>query len=88
MIEHENGTRITLSVEVLVVQTVTGSGGESGLRTCRRARGRGRQYWPRSRLQRWSTPRQFTLTNPNPRFIFSYFTFHQDVGVFIVPEHI
>src|SRR5215472_15452469 len=31
---------------------------------------------------------QFTLTNPNPRFIFSYFTFHQDVGVFIVPEHI
>jgi len=31
---------------------------------------------------------QFTLTNPNPRFIFSYFTFHQDVGVFIVPQHI
>lgn len=31
---------------------------------------------------------QFNLTNPNPRFIFSYFTFHQDVGVFIVPEHI
>jgi peptide/nickel transport system substrate-binding protein len=31
---------------------------------------------------------QFTLTDPNPRFIFSYFTFHQDVGVFIVPEHI
>lgn len=31
---------------------------------------------------------QFTLTNPNPRFVFSYFTFHQDVGVFIVPEHI
>jgi peptide/nickel transport system substrate-binding protein len=31
---------------------------------------------------------QFTLNNPNPRFIFSYFTFHQDVGVFIVPEHI
>ena len=31
---------------------------------------------------------QFTLTDANPRFIFSYFTFHQDVGVFIVPEHI
>jgi peptide/nickel transport system substrate-binding protein len=31
---------------------------------------------------------QFTLNNPNPRFIFSYFTFHQDVGVFIVPQHI
>jgi peptide/nickel transport system substrate-binding protein len=31
---------------------------------------------------------QFTLTKPNPRFVASYFTFHQDVGVFIVPEHI
>lgn len=31
---------------------------------------------------------QFTLNNPNPRFIFSYFTFHEDVGVFIMPEHI
>jgi peptide/nickel transport system substrate-binding protein len=30
----------------------------------------------------------FTLTNPNPRFIFSYFTFHEDVGVFIMPQHI
>jgi len=31
---------------------------------------------------------QFTLTDANPRFMFSYFTFHQDVGVEIVPEHI
>ncbi len=31
---------------------------------------------------------QFTLNNPNPRFIFSYFTFHEDVGIQIVPEHI
>jgi peptide/nickel transport system substrate-binding protein len=31
---------------------------------------------------------QFTLTDANPRFMFSYFTFHQDVGVFIVPEHV
>ena len=31
---------------------------------------------------------QFTLTDANPRFIFSYFTFHQDVGVFVVPEHV
>jgi peptide/nickel transport system substrate-binding protein len=30
----------------------------------------------------------FTLTNPNPRFIFSYFTFHEDIGVFIMPQHI
>ena len=31
---------------------------------------------------------QFTLNKPNPRFIFSYFTFHEDVGIQIVPEHI
>ena len=31
---------------------------------------------------------QITLTAPNPRFFFSYFTFHQDVGVQIQPEHI
>jgi peptide/nickel transport system substrate-binding protein len=31
---------------------------------------------------------QITLNNPNPRFMFSYFTFHQDVGVQIVPEHV
>lgn len=31
---------------------------------------------------------QITLNNPNPRFMFSYFTFHEDVGVQIVPEHI
>lgn len=30
----------------------------------------------------------FTLTHPNPRFLFTYFQFHQDVGVPIVPEHI
>ena len=31
---------------------------------------------------------QITLNNPNPRFFFSYFQFHQDVGFQIVPEHI
>jgi peptide/nickel transport system substrate-binding protein len=31
---------------------------------------------------------QITLTAPNPRFFFSYFMFHQDVGIQIQPEHI
>lgn len=31
---------------------------------------------------------QITLNKPNPRFMFSYFSFHEDVGVQIVPEHI
>lgn len=31
---------------------------------------------------------QITLTSPNPRFFFSYFMFHEDVGVQIQPEHI
>ncbi|HLH73596.1 MAG TPA: ABC transporter substrate-binding protein, partial [Chloroflexota bacterium] len=31
---------------------------------------------------------QITLTAPNPRFFFSYFMFHEDIGVQIVPEHI
>lgn len=29
-----------------------------------------------------------TLTEPNPRFFFNYFQFHQDIGVMIQPEHI
>ena len=31
---------------------------------------------------------QMTLNNPNPRFFFSYFMFHEDVGIQIVPQHI
>ena len=31
---------------------------------------------------------QISLNNPNPRFFFSYFMFHQDVGFQIVPQHI
>jgi peptide/nickel transport system substrate-binding protein len=31
---------------------------------------------------------KITLTGPNPRFMFSYFQFHEDLGVVIVPEHI
>ncbi|MGH2460887.1 MAG: ABC transporter substrate-binding protein [Chloroflexota bacterium] len=31
---------------------------------------------------------QVTLTNPNPRFFFSYFEFHEDIGIQIQPEHI
>jgi len=31
---------------------------------------------------------QIDLNNPNPRFFFSYFMFHEDVGIQIVPEHI
>lgn len=31
---------------------------------------------------------QFELKRPNPRFVFSYFTFHMDIGIPIVPEHI
>ena len=31
---------------------------------------------------------KITLNNPNPRFFFSYFEFHQDIGFQIVPEHI
>ncbi|HUX88893.1 MAG TPA: ABC transporter substrate-binding protein, partial [Chloroflexota bacterium] len=29
-----------------------------------------------------------TLTGPNPRFMFNYFMFHEDLGVVILPEHI
>ena len=31
---------------------------------------------------------QIALTDPNPRFFFNYFQFHQDIGVMIQPEHI
>lgn len=31
---------------------------------------------------------EITLKQPNPRFVFSYFTFHMDIGIPIVPEHI
>jgi peptide/nickel transport system substrate-binding protein len=31
---------------------------------------------------------QFTLNQPNPRFFFDYFQFHEDIGIQIVPEHI
>lgn len=31
---------------------------------------------------------RITLTGPNPRFMFNYFMFHEDLGVVIVPEHI
>lgn len=31
---------------------------------------------------------EFTLTAPNPRFIFDYFMFHEDFGIQIVPEHV
>lgn len=31
---------------------------------------------------------KITLTDPNPRFFFNYFQFHQDIGVMIQPEHI
>jgi len=31
---------------------------------------------------------KITLTNPNPDFVFQFFTFHQDIGIQIVPEHI
>ena len=31
---------------------------------------------------------QITLNNPNPRFFFSYFMFHEDIGIQIVPEHV
>lgn len=31
---------------------------------------------------------QVTLTDPNPRFFFSYFEFHEDIGIQVVPEHI
>ena len=30
----------------------------------------------------------FMLTAPNPRFFFTYCTFHSDIGMFIVPKHI
>lgn len=29
-----------------------------------------------------------TLTEANPRFFFKFFQFHQDIGIFIMPEHI
>ncbi|MGH7918862.1 MAG: ABC transporter substrate-binding protein [Candidatus Dormibacteraceae bacterium] len=28
------------------------------------------------------------LTTPNPRFMFDYFQFHQDIGIHIMPQHI
>jgi peptide/nickel transport system substrate-binding protein len=31
---------------------------------------------------------QITLNQPNPRFFFNFFQFHQDIGVMIQPEHI
>lgn len=31
---------------------------------------------------------KITLNEPNPRFFFRYFQFHQDIGVMIQPEHI
>lgn len=31
---------------------------------------------------------KITLTSPNPRFMFNYFQFHEDLGIVIVPEHI
>ena len=30
----------------------------------------------------------FSFTRPNPRFIYDYFTFKYDLGVYIMPEHI
>lgn len=31
---------------------------------------------------------EIALKNPNPRFVFSYLTFHMDIGIPIVPEHV
>ena len=29
-----------------------------------------------------------TFTSPNTRFMFNYFTYHQDIGIWIIPKHI
>ncbi|MEQ7126626.1 ABC transporter substrate-binding protein [Actinopolymorpha sp. B11F2] len=43
-------------------------------------------------VQEVTTPDDHTveiaLKNPNPRFVFSYLTFHMDIGIPIVPEHV
>ena len=46
------------------------------------------QQWVKDATAVDAQTAQITLTNPNPRFFFSYFMFHEDIGIQIQPEHI
>lgn len=46
------------------------------------------QTWVKEAVASDDQTVKFTLNNPNPRFMFQFFTYHFDIGLEIVPEHI
>ena len=46
------------------------------------------RHWVREVIALDAFTVQFSLSQPNPRFIFGYFTYHEDFGIQIVPSHV